>query len=460
MSKLTSSEVNKYGFYAFTSALATMIPMSYITIFITDNLLISASLMGATLLVARIIDFVISLVAGGVIEKSKLKWGKYRSWTKIMRFTVFAGCALQFLDTTSYSLIIRIIIVSLGYILLNGSMNFIATAQFGIMACMAGTSLEERNRLSIRSAQWMAAGTIIISASALPLIQFLTPYVGNTNGYFIAAVFFAAFFLIGATVLVKVSEPYDKPVPKDFISNMPAVTVNDMIKSVVTNNQLLIVIFSNTIFNTGMFIFNGVMAYYFMYVLGNYLLMSVAMTSTTVFGLVASIFGPQIGKKLGKKNAMVAGLLLYSAGSLSIALFGKISLIVYIVINCIMVLGMYFFMGFGPNYMLDAGEYGLYKTGKDNRAVAMSMMNIPMKIGMALGGAIAGFGLSFIGYEAGMAVDASFINSFMWLMGGLPSAFYLLGALVMFIGYKITDADAAKYAAENAERMAEFMQQS
>jgi Na+/melibiose symporter-like transporter len=80
-----------------------------------------------------------------------------------------------------------------------------------------------------------------------------------------------------------------------------------MVKSVVTNGQLLVVILSYTMFYSGMFAFNTVMAYYFIYVLGNFLLMSVALTAVTVFALFASIIGPKIGDRIGKKRAWYSG---------------------------------------------------------------------------------------------------------------------------------------------------------
>ena len=82
------------------------------------------------------------------------------------------------------------------------------------------------------------------------------------------------------------------------------------------------------------------------------------------------------------------------------------------------------------------------------------MYSVPMKIGMALGGAIATFGLTFIGYEAGMTVDAVFQNQFMILLAVVPAALVLIGAIIMQVGYKITDEDAARCAAENAAKYA------
>ncbi|MPW26501.1 MFS transporter [Alkalibaculum sp. M08DMB] len=453
MASLTKGQVNSYAFYGFSVSVGIAIPMSYLTIFMTENLYYSAALMGTTLLIARIFDFLIGLISGGVVEKSRFKWGKFRSWILILRFVVFLGCIIQFIDTSALSTIPKMIITIIGYAMLHWSMNFLQIAQFGTLSAMAGTNMEDRAKLSIRTSQFMAAAMIITSAIALPLIQFLTPIVGNNSSYLIASILFGLVYLIGATVLTRASAPYDLPQSKESDINSPTVTVKDMINSVFTNNQLLVYISSSILFYVGMMLVQGIMAYYFMFVLGNLILMSVAMTSTTVFGLVASIIGPKFGLKLGKKNAMVVGLLVYAVGSIAITFFARTSLIVFIVLSCFNALGMYFYMGFGANYVLDIGEYGFYKTGKDNRAVAIGVMNIPMKVGLALGGALGGYGLAFVGYTPGMAPNPDFISKFMWLIGAFPAVFYISAALIMLFGYKITDEDAAKYARVNAERM-------
>ena len=86
MSKLGKKEIYSYTLYGFTMAVFSAMSMNYTNIFLTDYLLYSASLMGTTLLVGRIVDLIVALMAGGIIEKSRLKWGKYRSWTMICRF--------------------------------------------------------------------------------------------------------------------------------------------------------------------------------------------------------------------------------------------------------------------------------------------------------------------------------------------------------------------------------------
>lgn len=457
MAKLSKSKINAYAFYGLATSIGIAVPMGYITIFMTENLKYSAALMGTTLLIARTIDFIVGLISGGIIQKANFRWGKYRSWMIMLRFVVYCGCVILFVDTSAFSTVPKMIITIIGYMMLHNSMNFIATSQYGILSAMAGSDMEDRNKLSIRQSQWMAAINIVMSAVTLPFIQFLTPYVGNTRAYTIAAALFGAVYVVGNIVLTKAAAPYDLPEPKGTTSNVKSVTIKDLINSVATNNQLLVYISAQSIFYIGLFTFGGLGAYYFMYVLGNFLLMSVSMTVSTIFGLFASIIGPKIGAKLGKKKAMIYGLFVYAAGTICVALFAKSSLVIYIVLGCINTLAMYFFAGFGPNYVLDAGEYGFYKTGKDLRAMATGLFSMPMKIGMALGGAISGYGLAIIGYTAGMKATPEFINNFMWILGGIPAVFYVVAALLMLIGYRITDADAAKYAAANAEKVAKMM---
>jgi GPH family glycoside/pentoside/hexuronide:cation symporter len=452
--KLSNSEVNKYAFYGLTNFIATTVTGSYLNIFITDNLLISAALMGTILTSSRIIDFFISAISGGIIEKVKLKWGKYRSWVLISKYVSLISLSVLFLNTGSLPLEAKCAIIIIAYLGLNLSMNFVGTATFGIMALMAGPSMEDRSRLSIRQTQLMAVGQILISASAIPFLNLMSPAVGQTNAYTVLAVLAALILFYGMQVMGKVAKPYDVPAASGGGPEALSVTVKDMVKAVLTNDQMLKYMVADFCMKTGSFGISGIAAYYFIYILGNFNYMAIAMTIITGFSFFASLVCPGIGIRLGKKRAMVIGLLVSTLSSAGIALFGHLGLPVYIGISFITMLGNYLYVGFGVNYILDCGEYDLWKTGKDNRTVLMSLFNLPMKLGFLVGGAVGAFGLALIGYQSGMDPLAvpGFVRNFMLILGGVPALLYALGALIFGVGYKITDADAARYARENAER--------
>ena len=65
---------------------------------------------------------------------------------------------------------------------------------------------------------------------------------------------------------------------------------------------------------------------------------------------------------------------------------------------------------------------------------------------------IGGYGLAIIGYEAGMTITPELIRGFMFIIGAIPAILCVLAAVILGLGYKITDADAIKYATANAEK--------
>jgi hypothetical protein len=57
-----------------------------------------------------------------------------------------------------------------------------------------------------------------------------------------------------------------------------------------------------------------------------------------------------------------------------------------------------------------------------------------------------------MGIPGGPSFPANFTRSFMLIMGGIPATINFIGLLIFSFGWKITDADTAKYAKENMER--------
>jgi len=128
---------------------------------------------------------------------------------------------------------------------------------------------------------------------------------------------------------------------------------------------------------------------------------------------------------------------------------------------------MYLQMGFGANYVLDIGEYGYYKTGKDFRAIVSAFSFVPMKLSSTIAGAVGPYFLAFIGFdkfnEANLAgtLDrtsaefSKFQKTYMAVYCFTPLITAILGFLIFKKGYKITDDKAVFYAQENAKRAAE-----
>lgn len=451
MGGATKKDFRAYAFYSATSMLAVFMILAYFTVFLTENVMLSAALAGTLLVFTRAIDFVVGLVAGGIMQGQATK-GRYSSfWFKIVRFVLFVGMILAFTNTSSLAVPVRVIISALAYLMANCSMSFLQPAQFNAVGDLCGTNMSNRQKMAARGAQAMVIAQLIVSSVSMPLIIWLTPLVGQSNGYLIAAAIFALPILISAQLLSKAVKPHEER--RKQLEAGPKITIGDMISSVFKNKQLLIFVVAYGVFCTSYFLLTSLVPYYFIYVAGNPLMIATAMTLSVVVGFVGSLLAPFLVTKTGKKMIFVIGNIIGVIGFAVIAL-SLSSAVLFIVGYSLIVFGQYLFFVFLANYAQDVGEYNLWKTGKDNRAVALGIINMPIKIGIILGGAIATYGLSIIGYSAGMTPTPEFLTNFMVIVGVIPAVILVVAALVMLIGYKITDADAEKYTKENAERIA------
>ena len=181
-------------------------------------------------------------------------------------------------------------------------------------------------------------------------------------------------------------------------------------------------------------------------------MLTIALTCRSIFAFLASLCVPALGRKIGKRGSLAVGMGLYACSMLGIWAFGLHSVWIMIVCMCLAQGGCYMYQSFGVNYYLDCGEYGYYVTGQDNRTFAVSIMNLPTKIGFAIGGSLVGYGLAWAGYEAGMAVTETFVSRYMMVLGLFPAIFMILAAILGIVGYKLTDAEAKKYAEANEAR--------
>ena len=463
--KLTNGIINSYALANGLNTMAFTVPTLFLTMFMTDYLGISPVALGTGMLIAKSVDFIVSIVAGIIIEKSNMKHGKYLSWIRLLTVTLFFGNIVQMLDTTAFvkSPTIRLVIVMVFYIMFHGSMNFNATARAALIPKLAGANMEDRKKLTARQGQVGAAVSIISSAITLPCVQLVQKLTGSeTLGYFVVATVFSTSFVIMNMIFVKKAAPFDPPTDgKNAGPVKKSPTVGQMVKSVVTNKQMLVLFFAFTLTGIGNQLYAGVTTYFFR-VTGTFSSYTFCLTARSICAFLASMIAPSIGRKIGKKGALLFGWTLNATAGVLIWLFalnkdGSANLIIMTLAMCMKQSANYFYMVFTANYYLDCGEYGYYSTGIDNRTMAVTVMNWPTKISFALGGSLVGYGIAWAGYQPpvdGAMASFSSMGRFMTIIGLLPSLFLAVGIVVIALLYKLTDSQAAEYAKLNAEREA------
>ena len=452
MNKLPESKVLQFAVFGAALALVTTVPVNTAIFFLVNDLAVSMAVGAMMLSVLGVLEVLFKLSSGILIQKANMKWGKYRSWIVILRWSIAIGSIVLFLNTQSMPLWVSITVFSVGYLALYASLEFARTAHYMLIAKMAMNNINDRFKLAVRNTQLAIFVPIIISFVTLPLVQIL-PY---ANPYLQPMaqmnILYAVLFLFGSFVLIKASKPYDVPYTDEQIAELPKSSFIDILKAVFMNRSLISLLLSNTLLSIALGAATSMTAYYFIALKGRTDLIELSLIIAAIGGYIAILFLPRVGIKIGKKKAMVLGLSIYGFSMVGIFFFGDCSTIAFIALSTLNAVALYLFRGFNILYMLDCGEYHFWKTGKDNRAVIVSLNSIPSKIGIGIGASLVALIPRSITNYTEMVASTSQIRGFMFLIAGIPAICAFIGALIMHFGYQISDTDAEKYIKENAER--------
>ena len=452
MPQVTASkkEIWTMGSYSLLT-LSIMIGFMYLNQFATEVLQVPAAALATAMLIGKTIDFIVSIFAGAIIEKVKLgNKGKNQEWLLKGRWILAIAIMLEVFPTSG-PVWLRLLIMTAAYAVLNSLMNLLQTAYYGINAAVAGPNPANRQAFNVMMSRQATVVTLI--TSFIPtLVTTLT--FGKWNYFVVGCAFMIPMpFALGA--VARLADGKDAPV--GAAGETHQVTAVDMFRALIENKYLLGLFITNTVQYIGQFIFQGLSAYYWIYVVGNFSMMTVSNLVGAVAGFVAAMVVPPLAGKLGKRKAVSIGFFLLPVIYFVMGLVGRYSYWYMIIVTGLSFFGTYMFMPFLMLLYMDAAEWHFNKTGKDTRGIAVGLATPPMKIGMALGGTIGLTLLSNTGFDIpGVAGTAEWIPKFMNITYWVPACFYLVMAILFVLLYRLSDEEAARCAQENyAKLMAE-----
>ena len=443
----TKKEIWTMGSYSLLT-LSIMVGFMYLNQFATEVLQVPAAALATALLIAKTIDFIVSIFCGAIIEKVKLgSKGKNQEWLAKGRWILAIVIMLEVFPSSG-PVWMRLLIMGAAYAILNSLMNLIQTAYYGINAAVAGPNPANRQAFNINMSRQATVITLI--TSFIPTLVTVLDF-GKWNYFVVATAFMIPMpFALGA--ISKLADGKDAPV--GAAGEVHQVSAVDMFKSLLENKYLLVLFLCHTVQYIGQFIFQGLSAYYWIYVVGNFSMMTVANLIAAVTSFVAAMVMPPLGQKIGKKKAISIGYFLLPIAYFCMGWFGRFKYWYMIGITSLSTFAMYTYTPFVMLMYMDAAEWYFNKSGKDTRGIVMGLATPPMKIGMALGGTIGLTLLAATGFDTpGVAGSALWIPKFMTLTYWVPACFYLVLAIMFVTLYRLSDEEAARCAQENYAKM-------
>ena len=401
-------------------------------------------------LVVRIIDVIWDPVVGTLVDKANPCWGKYRSWLVLGGLPLAAFAMLCFWNGFSGSLLyayITYVGLSMCFTLIN--------VPYGALGSSLTRDTDEITVLtSVRMFLANLAGLII---KTLPLViaifapKVLNPATGrmeavyntpeSARAWFITMSIFA---LTGLALLIFCFFESRERIVMDKKESAD-VKVSDLWMELVRNRPLRILSFFFIISFTTMSISNAADSYFMTYNIGATPFMTTAfMWLGTIPAFIFLPLVPAIKKKIGK-NGMFRMFL-------SIAIFGMILMYLCVtfpalkscfpllcVIQFVKSTGILVTTGYMWALVPEVVTFGEYATGRRVAGIVNALICIFMKAGMAIGGAVPGLVLAWVGFNGASQVQTPLAEQgILWLVTLIPALLFLL-AIYVIGKYELSD---------------------
>ncbi|MCL2913502.1 glycoside-pentoside-hexuronide (GPH):cation symporter [Shewanella corallii] len=388
---VTAGEKIAYGLGDTASNIIFQTVMLFLTFFYTDIFGISPAYVGTMFLAVRLIDAFTDPLMGWLSDHTRTRWGRFRPY--LLWFALpFGIISVMTFTTPELSESGKLIYAFVTYT----ALMMVYTA-INIPYCALGGVLttDPDERVSIQSYRFIFAmiGGLLVSGLTLPLVDYLgegDKALGYQQTIMVMSILGTILFLI----CFAGTRERDNPVTAEKL-NFKA-----DIKALAKNDQWRILCAAATFLLTGLVLRTTIAIYYVKYYLGEPDLTTWFIT----LGMIGNIIGCAIANPLSKRICKVKayiGLQWISAGICSLSFFiGPDQLT--------LAFAAYFLWNFFTNMgspllwakMADTVDYGEWKTGVRITGMLYSSIIFFIKLGLALGGAIAGWLLAGYGYVA------------------------------------------------------------
>ncbi|WP_290612002.1 glycoside-pentoside-hexuronide (GPH):cation symporter [Arsukibacterium sp. UBA3155] len=419
---LTKREKVAYGLGDTASNIVFQTVMLFLTFFYTDIFGISPAVVGSMFLLVRIIDAVTDPLMGALADKTTSRHGKYRPYLLWLALP-FALCSVLAFTTPDLSANGKVIYAFATYTLLMlayTAINIPYSALGGVLTA------DPTERVSVQSYRFVFGmlGGLLVTACTLPLVNFF----GNgdsAKGYQLTIAAMSALgLLLFLLCFFGTRERVHAPVNQQL-------TLQSSFNSLWQNDQWRILCVAAFFLLTGMVLRSTLAIFYVKYYLGREDLITAFIT----LGMLGNIAGCAVAQWLSRyvdKVKAYIGLQLISAFICVISFFIGSEQVA-------LAFALYFLWGFFLQMatpllwakMADTVDYGHYKTGIRITGLVYSSIVFFIKLGLALGGALAGWLLAGFGYQADVVQSASTQQGILLSFTVLPAIGSVLVAVVM-----------------------------
>ncbi len=431
--------VGKDMVYAFVSG--------FLMYYFNTVLGISATFIGVLFMAARIFDAVNDPLMGVIVEKTRTPMGKFRPWLLMGTITNAVVLILMFSVPGRFTGNSMLVYVSIAYLLWGVTYTIMDIPYWSMIPAITEAG-KDREGISVIARSCAGVGFAIPTA----LTMVLVPLLGGgqeRQGFAYLSMGIAVVFVIAISITVM-------NVKETVTVNQKSPRIKEMFRSLVQNDQALIVVIAIIIFNASLYLTQQLALYFFKYDIGNAGLFGVFGTVGGAAQILSMMSLPLLRKKFECKKILAGAIGFTLCGYILLFILGTLG-ITNLILLCIA--AIIIFIGFGlatvltTIFLADSVDYGQWKNGTRNESVIFSLQTFVVKLASAFSVLIAGVGLDVIGLDTEAAVQsAATLTGLRVIMVIIPMAGLVCSVIFFMKKYKLNEAKMKEISADLQNR--------
>lgn len=364
---------------------------AFLLFYYTDYVHVSASAVGTIILISRIFDGVTDLIMGVIVDRTKSRFGKCRPWILRMSIPFAIAGVLLFTVPEGLGNTAKIAYIFITYNLVSSVIYTAINVPYATLNALITQDQYERSVLSIFRMILATVGTLIITNLTLPLVEFFGDNTSAwTKTFAVFGIVSVLVFLITFTGTKERVKP-SKNTRQEKLPFFKGIKILFMNKYWIMITLTLVLVFINYSLNS------GAAVYYAKVVLKDANLVGPMNLISSVVQIAVMFFTAFIIKKIGKRNMLIIGAVIYGIGFAMFAFVGN-SYIGIMAASAIKGVGNAGISSCMFAIVSDTIEYGEWKTGYRTEGLVNSASSFGFKVGNGLGSAMLGWILALGGY--------------------------------------------------------------
>lgn len=422
-----------YGLGDMANNFAFSMGMLFLLNYYTDVAGISAAAAGTMLVVVRVYDAVMDIVAGRVIDRTGTlsRWGRFRPYLLWGSLPLLLLNVAVFSVPAGWSEGAKLAYAYVTYALLGTAYSFV-NIPYGSLTSVMTQDPRERSRLG-------AARSLMGTSTVIFLAFVLGPVLRSVHGAALQVQLtrFTLLLVVIGMIFYFICFKTSREVVERDIQNPKW---KESLSALRSNRPLQMLCLAALCMLIGVSAMGASTIYYARYVLGDPKHLLTIILITTLLGLVVSVpVAPMLVVRLGKKGAFLLGTALAVTAHLALLFVPVANLVGILASLALGAVGTMLAMIVMWALEGDTVEYGEWRSGVRIEGLNYSVFSFMRKCGQALGGSIPAFLLAASAYVPNVAVQSPAVVRTIQQGVALVPAIAFAAAFLIMLFYPLSD---------------------